>query len=178
MIGEIRDVETAEIAVQAALTGHLVLSTLHTNDAPSAITRLVDMGVEAYLISSCLMGVLAQRLVRSICTNCKEAVKASEHDLKTLGLDPALLEDGMVYQGKGCDVCFNTGYKGRHGVYELMSVNNVIRRQIVISPDATKLREIALQNGMISLRQHGNELVRKGITTIAEVMRVTRGVEE
>ncbi len=178
MVGEIRDVETAEIAVQAALTGHLVLSTLHTNDAPSAITRLVDMGVEPYLISSCLMGVIAQRLVRTICASCKEPIKVSEHDLKSLGLDPALLEDNYVYHGKGCDVCFNTGYKGRHGVYELMTVNNAVRRQIVISPDATKLREIVLQNGMVTLRQHGNELVRKGITTVAEIMRVTRGLED
>jgi len=178
MIGEIRDAETASIAVQAALTGHLVLSTLHTNDAPSAITRLVDMGVEPYLISSSLMGVLAQRLVRTICSQCKEAVTASEHDLKSLGLDPSLLENGQVYQGKGCDICFNTGYKGRHGVYELMSISNTIRRQIVVSADATKLRDLALESGMVSLRQHGNELVRKGLTTIAEIMRVTRGIEE
>lgn len=159
MIGEIRDVETAEIAVQSSLTGHLVMSTLHTNDAPSAITRLVDMGIEPYLLSSTIVGVLAQRLVRRICPDCKEPF-------------------GDHYKGKGCNKCFGSGYKGRHGIYELMPVDHRIKTQIVKSPDAVELRRIATESGMSSLFQHGMELVRAGVTTLEEVMRVTRGYEE
>jgi general secretion pathway protein E len=177
MIGEIRDAETAEIAIQAALTGHLVLSTLHTNDAPSAITRLVDMGVEPYLLSSSIIGVLSQRLVRHICQSCKESYKPTMADLASIGLAPELLPDGLVFRGAGCPACFGMGYKGRHGAYELLTVDNEIRKQIVRSPDAIVLRELALKSGMISLREHGADLVRQGITTIAEVLRVTRSVE-
>lgn len=177
MVGEIRDFETAEIAIQAALTGHLVLSTLHTNDAPSAITRLVDMGVEPYLLSSSVVGVLAQRLVRRICPNCRRPVEATLADLASIELSPSELPDACVYEGAGCDNCFGTGYKGRHGAYELMTVNNEIRKQVVKSPDSVILREIALETGMTSLRHHGAELVKQGVTTIAEVMRVTRAVE-
>lgn len=177
MIGEIRDAETAEIAIQAALTGHLVLSTLHTNDAPSAITRLVDMGVEPYLLSSSVIGVLAQRLVRRICSSCKEPYKPTMADLASIGLDPEKLDDGNVFRGAGCPACFGLGFKGRHGAYELLTVDNETRKQIVRSPDAVVLREIAIKAGMISLREHGAELVRQGITTIAEVLRVTRAVE-
>ncbi len=177
MVGEIRDFETAEIAIQAALTGHLVLSTLHTNDAPSAITRLVDMGIEPYLLSSSIIGVLAQRLVRRICTQCRRTVEASADELTSIGLAQADLPDHCVYSGEGCEECFGTGYKGRHGVYELMTVNNDIRRQIVKSPDSLLLRQLALESGMTSLRHHGAELVKQGVTTIAEVMRVTRTVE-
>jgi general secretion pathway protein E len=178
MIGEIRDAETAEIAIQASLTGHLVLSTLHTNDAPSAITRLVDMGVEPYLLSSTIIGVLAQRLVRRICSDCKTPYQPSERELQSLGLDKTSLEHGHLYQGKGCKACFETGYRGRHGIYEMMTVNNAIKRQIVKSPDAIELRRIALDTGMVSLLAHGSELARQGITSAAEVLRVTRGVEE
>lgn len=177
MVGEIRDFETAEIAIQASLTGHLVLSTLHTNDAPSAVTRLVDMGVEPYLLSSSVIGVLAQRLVRTICSNCKAPFAASSADLASIGLKLEDLPDGHVYQGKGCDMCLGSGYKGRHGAYELMTVNNEIRKQIVKSPDAVVLRDIAIQQGMTSLRHHGSELVKQGITTVAEIVRVTRTVE-
>ncbi|MDP1836064.1 MAG: type II secretion system ATPase GspE [Chlamydiales bacterium] len=177
MVGEIRDFETAEIAIQAALTGHLVLSTLHTNDAPSAITRLVDMGVEPYLLSSSVIGVLAQRLVRRICPNCRRAIDATAAELASIGLNVEDLPDGVVYEGAGCDNCLGSGYRGRHGAYELMTVNNEIRKQIVKSPDSVILREIALRTGMTSLRHHGSELVKQGITTIAEVMRVTRAVE-
>lgn len=177
MIGEIRDFETAEIAIQASLTGHLVLSTLHTNDAPSAITRLVDMGVEPYLLSSSVIGVLAQRLVRTICPNCKAPAQAAAADLASIGLTPEELPEGHVFQGKGCDTCLGSGYKGRHGAYELMVINNEIRKQIVKSPDAVLLRDIALATGMTSLRHHGAELVKKGITTVAEIVRVTRTVE-
>ncbi len=178
LIGEIRDVETAEIAIQASLTGHLVMSTLHTNDAPSAITRLVDMGVEPYLLSSCVVGVLAQRLVRKICSFCKEEYEPTEQELKNLGLKKKDLFNNRLYQGKGCTECFSSGYKGRHAIYELMVVNNPIKKQIVKSPDAVELRRLALETGMLSLLNHGADLVMKGITTEAEVLRVTRGFEE
>ncbi len=177
MIGEIRDSETADIAVQASLTGHLVLSTLHTNDAPSAITRLVDMGVEPYLLSSTIIGVLAQRLVRRICPECKAPYEPEERELQSLGINRSDLTDGHLFHGKGCSYCFDTGYKGRFGIYELMMINNELKKQIVKSPDAIQLRHIALENGMISILSHGSELVRRGITTAAEVLRVTRGLE-
>jgi general secretion pathway protein E len=178
MIGEIRDAETADIAIQASLTGHLVLSTLHTNDAPSAITRLVDMGVEPYLLSSTIIGVLAQRLVRRICLDCKVPYHPTERELQSLGLDKASLEHGHLFHGKGCLACFESGYKGRNGIYELMTINNALKKQIVKSPDAVDLRCLALDTGMVSLLSHGSELVRRGITTVAEVLRVTRGIEE
>lgn len=178
MIGEIRDAETAEIAIQSSLTGHLVLSTLHTNDAPSAITRLVDMGVEPYLLSSTVVGILAQRLVRRICPDCKTPYEPNDRELQSTGLQRSDLLHGHLFQGQGCPACFGSGYKGRHGVYELMLVNNAIKKQIVKSPDAVELRRIALETGMTSLLSHGSELARQGITTVAEVLRVTRGVEE
>ena len=178
MVGEIRDKETADIAIQAALTGHLVLSTLHTNDAPSAVTRLVDMGIEPYLLSSCVVGVLAQRLVRRICPSCKESYTPTAGELQSLGLSLENLTDGCLYRGKGCGNCYQTGYKGRQGVYELMMVNNTITKQIVKSPDAIEMRHTALKEGMISLLSHGAELVKKGITTVSEVLRVARGIEE
>ncbi len=178
MVGEIRDKETAEIAIQAALTGHLVLSTLHTNDAPSAITRLVDMGIEPYLLSSCIVGVLAQRLVRRICPECKEAYVPSAKELQSIGIKPETLKDGVLYRGKGCGHCYSTGFKGRQGVYELMPVNNAVNKQIVQSPDAVEMRRVALSQGMISLLGHGAELVKQGHSTVAEVLRVARGIEE
>lgn len=178
MIGEIRDAETAEIAIQASLTGHLVLSTLHTNDAPSAITRLVDMGTEPYLLSSCVVGVLAQRLVRRICPECMAPYVPTDRELQSLGLTREGLIDGQIFHGTGCGACFGSGYKGRHGLYELMSVNNEIKKQIVKSPDAVEMRDLALKTGMASLLDHGAHLVRLGITTVAEVLRATRGVEE
>lgn len=178
MIGEIRDGETAEIAIQSSLTGHLVLSTLHTNDAPSAITRLVDMGVEPYLLSSTIVGVLAQRLVRRVCPECNKAYQPTDRELQSIGLDRQILHLGVIYQGEGCSACFGSGYKGRHGIYELMVINNALKKQIVKSPDAVELRRIALETGMSSLLMHGCDLVRQGITTVAEVLRVTRGLEE
>ncbi len=178
MIGEIRDRETADIAIQSALTGHLVLSTLHTNDAPSAVTRLVDMGIEPYLLSSCIVGVLAQRLVRTICKQCRQPYTPSEKELQSLGLKKEMLPEGTFFQGTGCAACYGSGYRGRHGLYELMMVNNAIKKQIVGSPDAVELRRIALESGMVSLLEHGADLVCKGLTTVAEVLRATRGVEE
>jgi len=178
MIGEIRDRETAEIAIQASLTGHLVLSTLHTNDAPSAITRLVDMGIEPYLLSSTVVGVLAQRLVRKICPDCKKKYNPTDRELQSLGLLRSDLTDGSLFRGEGCSSCFQSGYKGRMGIYELMVVDNEIKKQIVKSPDSIELRRIAIQSGMISLITHGSDLVKKGLTTAAEVLRVARGVED
>lgn len=178
MVGEIRDKETAEIAIQAALTGHLVLSTLHTNDAPSAITRLVDMGIEPYLLSSCIVGVLAQRLVRRICPECKEAYEPTQRELQSLGLPFEDLPHQALYRGQGCNFCYHTGFKGRQGIYELMAVNHAVNKQIVHSPDAIEMRRVALAQGMISLLGHGAELVKSGISTAAEVLRVARGIEE
>lgn len=178
LIGEIRDLETAEIAIQASLTGHLVLSTLHTNDAPSSITRLVDMGIEPYLLSSSVVGVLAQRLLRKICPDCKVPYKPTDKELQHLGIEPSMLTNGSLYHGKGCPACYGYGYKGRHGIYELMNVNHAVQKQIVTSPDAIALRRVGLENGMMTLREHAAQLVIQGVTTVAEALRVIRGIDE
>lgn len=177
MIGEIRDKETAEIAIQASLTGHLVLSTLHTNDAPSALTRLVDMGIEPYLLTSSVIAVLAQRLVRAICPHCKASYVPASQELEDLRLSFDDLDKGVLYKGQGCLHCYDSGYKGRCGVYELMTVDTEIKRQLLKSPDAMELQKVALQKGMSSLRQEGAKLVIQGITTSAEVLRVTRQLQ-
>jgi len=176
MIGEIRDLETAEIAIRAALTGHLVFSTLHTNDAPSAITRLVDMGAEDYLIASSLLGVLAQRLVRVICPDCKTEVHPVPEMLDEIGFrrgDPRSGPD-RFYEGRGCERCSNTGFVGRVGIYELMPINDDIRKLTVAKADSNQILKKAIENGMRSLRDDGWLKVRKGITSIAEVLRVTQ----
>lgn len=178
MIGEIRDIETAEIAIQASLTGHLVMSTLHTNDAPSAITRLVDMGIEPYLLSSSVIGVVAQRLLRTICPSCKTSYIPTDEELRSLHIQRKDLQEGVLCKGAGCNDCMGSGYKGRHGVYEFMPVTNAIKKQIIISPDSLEIRRLAVKEGMVSLRQHGALLALRGMTTEAEVLRVTRGVEE
>jgi general secretion pathway protein E len=178
MIGEIRDRETAEIAIQSSLTGHLVLSTLHTNDAPSALTRLADMGIEPYLLASSILGVLAQRLVRRICPNCKTPYAPSQEELSELGLGKEQLMGGKLYKGAGCEGCFGTGYKGRHGIYELMPVHSKIKAQVLRSQDAEELRKTAVHEGMITLFERGAALAAMGITTSAEVLRVTRLGEE
>jgi len=178
MIGEIRDVETANIAIQSSLTGHLVLSTLHTNDAPSAVTRLADMGVEPYLLSSTLVGVLAQRLVRRICSECKESYTPEASELTSLGLKETDLHGGVLYKGKGCPACYQSGYRGRHGIYELMLDTSPIKKQILQSADAIEMRRVALASGMKSLLYHGSRLVLDGVTTVAEVLRATRGFVE
>lgn len=178
MIGEIRDTETAEIAIQASLTGHLVLSTLHTNDAPSAITRLVDMGIEPYLLSSCIVGVLTQRLVRTICPHCKEAYCPQDEELQRLGISRKELKANTVYRGRGCEICFGYGYKGRHGIYELMVIGSAIQQQIVTSADAIAMRRVALSHGLFTLREHGANLVIEGLTTIKEVLRVIKSAVE
>lgn len=174
MIGEIRDKETAEIAIQSSLTGHLVLSTLHTNDAPSALTRLTDMGIEPYLLASSILGVLAQRLVRRICPDCRTRYVPSKEELAELGLTKAQLCGDHLYRGSGCAHCFHTGYKGRCGIYELMPLTSKIKAQVLKSQDALELRRVALEQGMATLFDRGVELVASGITTSAEVLRVTR----
>jgi general secretion pathway protein E len=171
MIGEIRDRPTAEIAIQASLTGHLVLSTLHTNDAPSALTRLADMGIEPYLLASSILGVVAQRLMRQICPHCKSSYTPSSGELSELGLKK---EGIKFFKGTGCDQCFHTGYKGRHGIYELMPVTPQIKTQVLKSQDGEELRKVALAQGMKGLFDQGVQLVLSGITTSAELLRVTR----
>ena len=174
MIGEIRDKETAEIAIQASLTGHLVMSTLHTNDAPSAMTRLVDMGVEPYLLSSSVIGILAQRLVRTNCPHCIEKYDPTETECEQLGLAIS----GPFYRGVGCPQCFGVGYKGRVAIYELLTVSPPIKQALLISADSVRLRKIAIQEGMSTLLTSGAALVQAGRTTSSEVLRVTRGYEE
>ncbi len=180
MVGEMRDFETAEIAIQSALTGHLVFSTLHTNDAPGAITRLIDMGVEPFLASSSVIGALAQRLVRKICPECKEEYAPPEEALKDIGLLNQKPETRVqkpeikFYRGKGCAKCMNTGYKGRISIYELMIPDDKIRNAIVAKSPAEEIRKLACSAGMATLMQDGIEKVRSGITTVEEVLRVTR----
>jgi general secretion pathway protein E len=178
MIGEIRDKETAEIAIQASLTGHLVLSTLHTNDAPSALTRLVDMGIEPYLLTSSVVGVVAQRLVRLICPLCRVSYTPSDQELKELGIARSALNEGQLCKGEGCAHCFGSGFKGRHGIYELMPVTSAIKQQLLQSPDALELQRAAFAGGMIALRQEGALLAIQGLTASSEVLRVTRSCEE
>ena len=168
MVGEIRDTETAEIAVQSALTGHLVLSTLHTNDAPSAVTRLKDIGIEPFLISSALEGVIAQRLVRKICDHCKEPYKPTEEELKELGLSPE--GDYTFYRGKGCEHCLGTGYKGRIAIFEVLELDEDLKKLITKTQDAVVIREEAKKKGFKTLLEDGVEKILKGITTSAEVL--------
>jgi len=173
LVGEIRDRETAEIAIQSALTGHLLFSTLHTNDAPGAITRLLDMGVENFLLSSTLLGVLAQRLVRVICSDCKEIIKPEEKLLRSMGIGPDEVADTDFFAGKGCETCRGTGFKGRTAIFEYLSANDSIRKEIMAKSSTERIKDVAIKNGMTVLRQDGWRKVREGITTIQEVLRVT-----
>jgi general secretion pathway protein E len=173
MVGEIRDLETAEIAIQAALTGHRVFSTIHTNDAASGITRLLDMGVEPFLIASSVNAFLAQRLVRTICPHCKQSYKPDPVVLKDLGMKPSHIQGKKLYRGKGCEKCINTGYLGRTGIYELLPVTNDIRKLIMGHADAVQIKEKAISNGMKTLLQDGVEKALQGITTLEEVLRVS-----
>ncbi len=170
MVGEIRDVETAEISIHSALTGHLVFSTLHTNDAPGAVTRLLDMGIEGFLVSSSLIGVLAQRLVRMICPKCKEPYEAGQEIVDKL----ELAESISTYHGTGCDYCRNTGYRGRTGIFELMVVDSEIRQLILERASSDVIRKKAVSQKMQVLRESGLEKVGQGITTIEEVLRVAQ----
>ncbi len=177
MVGEIRDLETAEISIQASLTGHLVLSTVHTNDAAGAITRLVDMGVQPFLVASSLVGVLAQRLVRVLCPGCKKPYAPTQEERDQAGLtDDVLRRAGnprFVYKAQGCPACQNTGYQGRTGIYELMLVDDDVRQLILKNVDSSTIKKAAVERGMLTLMQHGAYKVACGITTAAEVLSVT-----
>lgn len=176
MIGEIRDGETAEIAVRAAITGHLVLSTLHTNDAPSTVVRLVDMGIEPYLIATSIAGIIAQRLVRKICTSCVEEYEASQEEKKILGINP--FNRVVLHRGRGCKVCKGTGYMGRQGVYEIMEINREIREAIMSGMNSDKLMDLGLKNGMKTLKNACIEAVLNGTTTVEELIKTSYSNEE
>jgi type II secretion system protein E len=171
MIGEIRDRETAEIAIQSALTGHLVFSTLHTNDAPSSVTRLVDMGIEPFLVASSVIGVVAQRLVRKICPYCKEPYVPSMEELKELGVEQY---KGELYRGRGCEHCLGTGYLGRTAIYEILKVSKEVRKLILEGKDSDEIKDFAVKRGMKTLKMDGAQKVLNGITTVEEVLRVAR----
>jgi len=178
MIGEVRDAETARMAIQSSLTGHLVFSTLHTNDAAGAVSRLLDLGVEPYLVSSSLLAIMAQRLVRRVCPDCKEEYTPAAHELRELGLlsgeDGLDLGDQKFYMGAGCSKCFQTGYRGRTGLYELMMVNDDVKELIYKRESAGVIKKVALEAGLQTLRMDGARKVLNGETTIAEVLRVTQ----
>ena len=173
MVGEVRDLETAQISIQASLTGHLVLSTLHTNDSPGAVTRLIDMGVEPFLISSTLMAVLGQRLVRTICKNCRTPFEPTEAQLAMLNLSPHDLGDKVFYYGRGCAACNDTGYKGRKGIFELLVINDALRSLINERAPTVVLRQKAIELGMVTLREDGLRSIFDGDTTIEEVVKYT-----
>ena len=173
MVGEIRDGETAEIAVRAALTGHLVFSTLHTNDAPSTIDRLIDMGIPGYLVASCVRLVMAQRMVRKVCTNCREEVKLPLETLQTLGLTEDEVKGTKIYTAKGCNECNSTGYSGRTGIFEVMPMSTALERMILAKTSSMDIRQQAITEGMLTLRTAALEKLKKGATTVAEVMAVT-----
>lgn len=173
MVGEIRDQETGGIAVQAALTGHVVLSTLHTNDAPGAVTRLVDMGLEPFLIAASLEGVLGQRLLRRICRSCKTAYEPDQAVINMLQVDPLEIAEKQFYYGKGCSECNRTGYKGRQGLFELMMINDAVRELITKKAPTLVLKQKAIENGMRTLRDDGLRCIFDGLTTIEEVLKYT-----
>jgi type IV pilus assembly protein PilB len=173
MVGEIRDMETGSIAIKAALTGHLVLSTLHTNDAPSTITRMIDMGIEPFNVASAVNLIVAQRLVRRICSNCKAEHKYSDEELHALGISQADAAKLTVFKGQGCDTCAETGYKGRQGLYEVMAMTSQLRRLVLKGASTEELREAAVKEGMLTLRMDGMVKVKRGITSLEEVVKET-----
>jgi len=173
MVGEMRDLETAQISIQASLTGHLVLSTLHTNDAPGAVTRLIDMGVEPFLISSTLVAVVGQRLVRTICKNCRTPFEPTETQLALLNLSPHDLGDKTFYYGRGCSACNDTGYRGRKGIFELLNIGDPIRALINERAPTVVMRQKAVELGMVTLREDGLRSIFEGLTTIEEVVKYT-----
>jgi type IV pilus assembly protein PilB len=173
MLGEMRDLETSQIAIQASLTGHLVLSTLHTNDAPGAVTRLVDMGVEPFLISSSLMAVLAQRLVRTVCKKCRTPFEPTENQLSLLNLSPHDVGEKVFYYGRGCQNCNDMGYKGRKGIFELLPISDPVRELINERAPTAVIRQKAVEEGMITLREDGLRGIFDGETTIEEVLKYT-----
>jgi type IV pilus assembly protein PilB len=173
LVGEIRDFETAEIAVKAALTGHLVLSTLHTNDAPSTVSRLMNMGIEPYLVATSVHLICAQRLVRRLCKECKEEVPMPTQALVDIGYAPAEAQGVRIYKGRGCQTCNNTGYKGRVGLYEVMEITDGMREMILTGASAIELKNRAMEEGMITLRGSGLRKLKAGQTTVEEVVRET-----
>jgi general secretion pathway protein E len=177
LIGEIRDAETAEIAIHSALTGHLVLSTLHTNDAPSAITRLIDMGMEDYLLSSTIIGILAQRLVRVACPCCPEPCSPDPAIMKEINLVGVGLESSKIHEVRGCEKCSNTGYLGRTGIYEFLKISEEIQKLILEKKDSNIIKEAARKKGMRTLREEGWLKVIQGVTTVSEILRVTQEEE-
>jgi len=174
MIGEVRDIETARMAIQSSLTGHLVFSTLHTNDSAGAVSRLLDLGVEPYLVSSSLIAIIAQRLVRKVCPDCKKPFEPSSHELKELGLGKMDNVSGKFFVGTGCERCFQTGYRGRTGIYEMMIIDSEIQNLIYKQESAGTIKRFALNAGLQTLRMDGARKVLAGITTISEVLRVTQ----
>ncbi len=173
MVGEIRDMETGSIAIKAALTGHLVLSTLHTNDAPSTVTRMIDMGIEPFNVASAVNLIVAQRLVRRVCSSCKVEHKYSDEELHALGISPAEARHLIFFKGQGCDTCGETGYKGRQGLYEVMAMTSAVRRMVLKGGSTEELREQAVKDGMLTLRMDGMLKVKRGITTLDEVVKET-----
>jgi len=174
MIGEIRDKETAEIAIQASLTGHLVISTLHTNDSASSATRLIDMGVEPFLVASSVVGIIAQRLVRTLCKECRERYAPSEFEMMQLNITPEKLEGRTVYRPKGCPSCLNTGYSGRTGLHEILMMDDDVRALTMKNVDAMTIKRKAMEKGMQTLREVAAVKVLEGETAIEEVLRVTQ----
>ncbi|OLC95123.1 MAG: type II secretion system protein GspE [Gemmatimonadetes bacterium 13_1_40CM_2_70_7] len=170
MVGEIRDLETGSIAIKAALTGHLVLSTLHTNDAPSTVTRMVDMGIEPFNVASAVNLIVAQRLVRRICSSCKQQHEYSDEELHAFGIHRS---DGPFFKGQGCDTCNGTGYKGRQGLYEVMSMSSAVRRLVLKGASTEELRDQGVKDGMLTLRMDGMVKIKKGVTTLEEVVKET-----
>jgi type IV pilus assembly protein PilB len=173
MIGEIRDFETAEIAVKAALTGHFVLSTLHTNDAPSTVTRLLNMGVEPFLVTASLQLVEAQRLIRKICVNCKEPIPTPKDELRTLGAKDEEIDTAACAKGKGCDKCNGSGFKGRIAVYEVMAMHESLKELVLQGASAVELKTEAIRTGMRTLRMAGVTKVCQGVSSFEEVARIT-----
>ncbi len=174
MVGEVRDLETAEIAIQASLTGHLVFSTLHTNDSAGAITRLIDMGIEPFLASSSLIAIMAQRLVRIVCPDCRQKYYPSEEELREIGIDAKAADKKSLYRAVGCKNCLRTGYRGRTGIFELLVLDDDIRSLILKNYDSNTIKKTATNRGMLTLRQDGAKKVLNGVTTIEEVLRVTQ----
>ncbi|MBL4843996.1 MAG: Flp pilus assembly complex ATPase component TadA [Planctomycetes bacterium] len=174
MVGEIRDEETARVAIQAALTGHLVFSTLHTNDAPSSVTRLLDIGIEPYLVASSVIPVIAQRLVRVICPDCRSEYEPSDEEIGEIGLKRDDLANGLAYLGMGCDICIETGYIGRTAIYEILTINESVREKIINRSNASEIKTAAVASGMKTLRTDGARKVVEGESTVEEVLRVTQ----
>ena len=174
LVGEIRDRETAEIAIQSSLTGHLVFSTLHTNDAASAVTRLIDMGIEPFLVTSSVIAIIAQRLVRLLCPKCKEAYTPDDESLANLGVDMKKIAGHLFYRKVGCASCMNTGYRGREAIFEILILDDPIKRLILKTSDSNQINDLAIKRGMTNLLQNGAQKVLEGVTTIEEVFRVTR----